>query len=74
MQFRREITFTDIGAIVTILTLILGSYVASATRQATHEEKLQELEKARVELKSDLSNRLDRIESKLDAVISRGNH
>lgn len=69
MQLKREVTVSDIAAAITVICLIGGSYIALASRVSIQEVKTSSLETARIELKQDITERLDRIETKLDNVI-----
>ena len=66
MQLKRDITLTDLLGILGLLMTIGGSYYALANRTTTLEDRTVELEKARLEFKIDITQRLDRIEKKLD--------
>jgi prefoldin subunit 5 len=63
---KKEISLIIIGAVVTILVSIGGSYITTRTVVAVHEERLNNLEKAdsRFEQKLDkhteILNRVDR--------------
>lgn len=66
MQIKRDLTLTDVIAILGILGAIGSSYYASGARQSVSETRISAIEEARIELKKDIADRLDRIESKID--------
>lgn len=68
MQIKRDLTLTDVIAILGMLGVIGSSYYAMAGRQSVAETRISAIEEARIELKKDIADRLDRIESKIDSL------
>lgn len=71
MLIHRELTLADIAAVLILVGGIITSYFALSAKVTVQEEKLQSVEQARQELKKDITDRLDRIEIKLDSLVDK---